>query len=262
LAHQHVHDITEVDPAFAAIDYLAQDVGIDVGEADHALRILLQKYRAKAADAGMWAVLPEMYGVSFVSAKWRTAGYSVAQEGFLNNSHCMAEALRCMIVSFNRMAPKQEAQEVPARITADMERLIKCSAYSILHMTARAQEGYNVAWCMIFLEQFILGTGGRLQLALLEDCFPYTLLRTNFIQIYQRQTATGGMIEEEKDEKKPEEKKADGQQPPNSPAANTTPSQNSSPAPVTPASPRNKPVQPIATTTTAGAETAPPPPPS
>src|SRR4051794_9514868 len=35
----------------------------------------------------------------------------------------------------------------------DMERLIKCSAYSILHMTARKQEGYNVAWCMIFLEQ-------------------------------------------------------------------------------------------------------------
>ena len=41
------------------------------------------------------------------------------------------------------------------------------------------------------LAQFILGSG-RLHAAALEDCFPYTLLRTNYIQIYQKQSTTGG----------------------------------------------------------------------
>jgi hypothetical protein len=41
---------------------------------------------------------------------------------------------------------------------------------------------------MLFLEQFILASGGRLTLSVLEECFPFTLVRTKYIQVYQQQS--------------------------------------------------------------------------
>lgn len=47
---------------------------------------------------------------------------------------------------------------------------------------------YPLQNMMIFLEQFIQESGGRLQPSALEDCFPFTMLRTNYIQLYEKQT--------------------------------------------------------------------------
>ena len=167
-------------------------------EADHSIRIILQKYKTQLADQSLWNLLPELYGCAMLAPRWRSSYYQIAHEGYTNNMHCMAEGVRALIVAFQRMPLKAEIskQDVSKRIDADFDRFVKCAAYTILNMvalkTAEGGAAYPVANCMTFLEVFILNSGGRLQLAMLDDCFPYTLLRTNFIQIYQKQSASGG----------------------------------------------------------------------
>jgi len=222
LAFKHLHDVSEVSLAFAPLDYLSQDVGLDVGEADHSLRLALAKFKTQLSDLVLWNLLPELYGVSYVGARWKSAVYQISEQGYTNNAHCMAECIRALIFTFQRIALKSDNSakiDFNVRIQHDFENFVRCSAYSLLHMATRhVGEPYPVATIMGFLEQFILGSGGRLTLALLEDCFPFTLLRENYIKLYQKAAQID--YEDEKEEKK----QAD-------PAASSSSSSSSSSAP-------------------------------
>jgi len=188
LAFGHLHEEGEVDVEMQALDYLAADLGIDVLEADHSLRNALRKYKTQATDIALWGLLPEMFGLAYESNRWKSSEYSIAQEGHVNNENCMGSCIASLIVNFHRIPLKAEkSQEVDRRIQLDFERFIKISSYSILHMNSKVAE-FPTPSVMIFLEQFILGSGGRLSLSLLEECFPFTMLRTNYIQLYEKQT--------------------------------------------------------------------------
>jgi hypothetical protein len=79
------------------------------------------------------------------------------------------------------------------------ERFIKCASYSILHSHAITQHHIllhptntplhdGLSHIMVILEQFINASDGRLRLSFLEKCYPYTLLRCNYIALYEQQT--------------------------------------------------------------------------
>jgi NCK-associated protein 1 len=122
LAHQHLHDVSDVDPAWASMDYLAQDCGLPVGEADHSLRIALQKLKTQPSDVLTWNLLPEIFGMSYVSPRWNTALYQINTEGHTNNIHCVAETMKALMVAFQRMPLKQEQNkaEVTLRIQGNI----------------------------------------------------------------------------------------------------------------------------------------------
>jgi len=188
LAFNHLHEDSEVDVDMQSLDYMAADLGVDVNEADHSLRLALRKYKTQTTDSALWNLLPEMYGLAYESNRWKSSEYSIAQEGHVNNENCMGTCIASLIVAYQRIPLKQEkSQEVERRIQLDFERFVKMSAYSILHMNSKVAE-FPTPSVMIFLEQFILGSGGRLSLSLLEECFPFTMLRTNYIQLYEKQT--------------------------------------------------------------------------
>lgn len=246
LAHRAIHDSGVVsDPRLSGVDYAAADVGLDLGEADHALRLALavshksgmdcvgpngsycadperdkrsiqlihcvcvslfsflflffQPLKTTVADMNMFSYLPELLGLMYLSQRWRSASFSIELEGHTNNNHCMALAVRQLLVQFNRIHVKENASalESEKRIGSEMERFVRCSAFTILHLKVINARGdssvqYPIPHIMLFLEQIVLASAGRVEMAALETCFPFTMLRTNFIQVYEVDTHRDG----------------------------------------------------------------------
>jgi len=193
LAHQQLPDNSHADPRLMALDFLAQDCGIDLKESDHSLRVALQKLKATPNDAALWNLLPELYGVSFVSPKWQEVYYIIDSEGHSNNIHCMAPCIHMLISTFQKMTVKNDSTNVSEVIQKDLERFVKCASQAILNMNSghptEAPAGhFPLEAAMLFLEQFIVGSNGRLQLAMLEECFPFTILRASYINLTEQQT--------------------------------------------------------------------------
>jgi len=142
----------------------------------------------------LWALLPELYGISFLSSKWHEAHYLIESEGHANNVHCMVATIHALIAAFERMPLKNEVvPNVNEIIQLNLERFVRCAAHSILHITSDAtySAGFPLDSVVLFLEQFITGSNDRLQLAMLEECFPFTLLRASYIQLIENQKHRG-----------------------------------------------------------------------
>lgn len=206
--HTKIHNFKRGDPDFAALDHLANDVGIYSLESDHALRTTLQRHKTQTSDSTIWNLVPEAFGMAMTSKRWREAKYNVVVAGHNNNVHCVAETIRALVCSFSRLLlPSEQNVDADARIQAQYERFLLCASYSTLHMRALLKDGdASLPHVMVFLEQFITGSEGRLTLSTLERCYPYTMLRTNYIQLYEKQTKTaysgGEKFEEDEEEKK------------------------------------------------------------
>jgi len=202
LAFDHTHDIYKSAPTeFEPLDFLASDCGIDVSESDNNLKLTLKEYKQTPADATVWSLLPELYGMAMTAPRWKTAKYTIQVEGHMNNAHTIALTIRSLIANFNIIGVTS-MEGVDARIQGDMERFVHCAANSLLHnaLTMRAPSLCNDS--MILLEQFILQCTGRLYLSILEECFPFTLIRTNFIRIYEQQSSKGRRYAIQQEEEK------------------------------------------------------------
>lgn len=129
----------------------------------------------------------------YLSQRWRTAVFSVDIDGHTNNNHCMALAIRHFLSQFARIQVKEGSApiEIEKKIVFDLERFIKSSAFTMLHMKivykdVSTSNQYPLPAIMIFLEQCILAFGGRIEMSVLETVFPFSILRANYIQLYNR----------------------------------------------------------------------------
>jgi len=204
LAHSQLPDLSQNDAKLSALDHLAQDCGIDVKEADHALRSALARFKTAPLDITLWGLLPEMYGLSFIIPRWSEAVFDINTEAHLNNAHCMVHCIHTLIALTNRIMLKGDAPpNVTDMIQIDLERFVKCAAHTILHCNM-TEANYPLANVMVFIEQFITWSNGRLQLGMLEEVFPFTLLRASYIRLSQQQTSPASrsaMPLQEKEEK-------------------------------------------------------------
>src|SRR6185312_647277 len=100
------------------------------------------------------------------------------------------------LVQFNRIQLKEGVlpTEIEKKIRGAYERLIKSSAFTILHMKvlnskeSQPSNHYLLQRILLFLEQCVQQSNGRIEMKLLESCFPFTMIRTTFIQVYEKQT--------------------------------------------------------------------------
>jgi len=107
----------------------------------------------------------------------------------------MVATIHSLIAAFERMPLKNEvAPNVNEIIQLSLERFVRCASHSILHITSDTtySSGFPLDSVVLFLEQFIVCSNGRLQLAMLEECFPFTLLRASYIQLIENQKHRGG----------------------------------------------------------------------
>jgi len=185
-----------MEPKLAPVDYLAQDIGLDVGNADHALKLALKKHKQSPADEALWSKLPELFAVSVTSPLWRDCQFLIQTESHSNNIHCLATTIVTLVNVFEAIPVGSIPPEssVDLRIKADLERFLRSACFSILHMSQHKGNdpfaGYPLPSIMVFIELFVHETG-CLTLSILEDFFPFTLLRTNYIQMYEKQSIKG-----------------------------------------------------------------------
>lgn len=192
--------INRSDPHFTEINRLAADFGLEVGEADMALQYELTKHRG---NPGTWNLLPAAFGVIFVAKRWRNATYSVRLDGHTNNAHMMVDALQALTIYMSKASISDHVQ-VNDRIQKQFEEFVRMASNSLLHMMGsecvdNPARMWQIRQMMVVLEKFITSTD-RLHLSLLDDCFPYTLLRTNYVALYEAEdssAAYGGIGENE-----------------------------------------------------------------
>eukprot|EP00463_Aulacantha_scolymantha_P002513 TRINITY_DN325_c2_g1_i1.p1 TRINITY_DN325_c2_g1~~TRINITY_DN325_c2_g1_i1.p1 ORF type:complete len:293 (-),score=70.46 TRINITY_DN325_c2_g1_i1:188-1066(-) len=216
LAFKEIHENVTFNEDLAPLDYLAEDCGIDTTDFDHLLFDSLKVYKTQDSDRDLWHLLPEAFGISYVCERWQSAEYNVHSDSYNNNVRAIAECFYNLTLVFERISLKSESREgtLPPdeRIQEQLERFVRCSSYSTLHMqNMDTRKEKNLSHIMLFLEQFISVTNNRLQLSFLEECFPYTTLRENYIELFEDEQKKEMLVDGEEeqnvkqDEKKEEE---------------------------------------------------------
>jgi NCK-associated protein 1 len=164
---------------------IARDVGVDTGLGDSSLRLVFSEFNQSPNDHKLWDLLPVICGAALRSDCWNRASYNIATEGHDNNAHCTAFAIANLLVVANTEgAPTDHAKTVAA-----FQKFVTCAAYSILHMKAMGRQyAQNIPNIMVFLEQAVLASRGRIDMAFLEKIFPFTMIRFNYINLYEQQT--------------------------------------------------------------------------
>lgn len=181
------------DPKLLPMDNLALDIGLDVKEADHPLQLVCKKYKASQIDEDLWDLLPELFAASIARAvQWKEANYLIETQSHTNNIHCLAASIATLISTFKTVQYDSKPPHSLESTKADMERFARCAANSILHMAHPTLKqsflDYPMASIMVFVQQFVQECE-ILDLSMLEDFFPFTILRTNYIQMYEQQDA-------------------------------------------------------------------------
>lgn len=195
-----------MEPALAPLDLAAHDVGVDVGLADHSLVLILKKFRQKTEEATVWALLPELFGCCYIANMWKESAYLIEHEAHANNVHCLATCINALISALACISVVESKNEdLDLRILMDLERFLRCSASTILHMNAaKGSEnfsGFPMPSIFVFPEIFVRESPS-LSLSMLEDFMPFTLLRTNYIQMYEKQSVKGKSYAAVADEEK------------------------------------------------------------
>jgi hypothetical protein len=212
LAWQQVQDRdTVVANDNADFGYTARDAGINCGLGDTSFRNVVQGFMKTTQDQKLWEYLPELYGAAFRSQRWTSAKFDISVEGHTNNAHCMAAAVSHLLVAVSQVAPRTSEElkriaesKVVGRDMLELitiesfRRFIKCAAYSVLHMISYDKFKRSVPNIMVFLEAAVQASGGRVDMAYLEGFFPFTMIRFNYICLYEQQTkvAAAGTLHE------------------------------------------------------------------
>eukprot|EP00456_Euglypha_rotunda_P035399 TRINITY_DN27252_c0_g1_i2.p1 TRINITY_DN27252_c0_g1~~TRINITY_DN27252_c0_g1_i2.p1 ORF type:complete len:339 (-),score=44.67 TRINITY_DN27252_c0_g1_i2:11-1027(-) len=126
LAFDHTHDVIKcTGPEFAALDFLANDCGIEIGESDHAMKLTLREYKNQPTDAALWSLLPEIYGMMMAAPSWKTtkSKYVIVAEGHMNNSHTMVTAIHSLIATFHGIAGPSEIGRAVQQECRDRSRM-------------------------------------------------------------------------------------------------------------------------------------------
>jgi len=221
------HERTRCDHSLTVLDLLAADCGKELHEADHLFRHLLSKLKTTVADVSILSALPEIYALSLSSSRWRSAQYVIDYQGYTNNAHCQAIALRHLLVDWNRVSVggiKEAEADINNRIQLDYERYLAYSTAVLTHLYIPATnitillynqnnsmnltniraigvgsepitvvnskigvEVGGISGLLIWLEQVVEQSDGRLTLGTLDKYLPYGLLRENYSQMDEKQ---------------------------------------------------------------------------
>lgn len=187
LAQHYVHSDGGSDKGLASFDNLALDLGMELVEEQDAP--LMHAIASALPQGETVELFPILYAMMFISEKWwKDASYNVEYDGHDNNVHCIVYALKSIFAAAASLQPNPAY--VKPLIAKYYLEFINLSCYSIQHLHNLLVKGdstcTNTQNMMVFLEYFVSASNGRLTLMQLEEFFPYTILRANYIDLYRK----------------------------------------------------------------------------
>jgi hypothetical protein len=183
LAHDQYPENTYGQKEFAPLEVIADDLGLDVGAADHALKAALAGLKVNADDSRLWDLLPFAYGAVLTSAGWKRADYIPHLDAYSNNAHVMAFAIQKLILCFQSNIVTAPTDGSP--IETSLKQYLHCSSFILLRMklmeSAEFRE-YPLRAMLVFMERFIEGSD-HLERSMLQSCLPYALLHAAYVDM-------------------------------------------------------------------------------
>jgi len=170
---------------FVPVDCYAQDCGIDVSTVDHSLKAAVARLNATDGDKSLWALLPLMYAAAFTSPIIKESQYRLVVEGHINNAHSMVLTIDKLIVimlSVNNATDEDQ-------IAKSLRQYVEVAAVILLRMKGEnlKTQPRELASMFLFLDKFIQTTK-LLTMDVLENTFPYTLLRNTYLELHYIQS--------------------------------------------------------------------------
>jgi hypothetical protein len=143
---------------------LCEDCGLGEGTLDVNLISALRPLKASKLDDELWRLLPELFGFMLLCPEWRGAYWIVGLNAYSNNGHCVAEAVKSLILSFNCIllpdrAPVPSASSISDSVRKQLKVFTRNASHTVLHMyqqnlmQASFWDGYNLASMQLFLRE-------------------------------------------------------------------------------------------------------------
>ncbi len=183
LARSQYPENTYHDPAYCPMDTLAEDLGIEVGTADHGLKVCLEMYKKNESDSNLWDLLPLAYAAAFFSKPWETAHYDAHYDVYSNNLQVMPLAMQKLIICFQSIVVTDSmtigASSSPLELS--LRQFIKVGAFILLRMriygaTPRFRN-HPIPAMFLFMEKFV-NESEQLDRSMLEEVMPYSLINS------------------------------------------------------------------------------------
>jgi len=174
-----------------SVDCLAYDLGIDVGSADHPLKVFVRK-AIGGADPALWTLFPAMHAVAFVTSKlWLESDFRAVLESHSNNCNVIALCISEIIVALKSSSANQDEKEIVNSIQFFMD-----ISTALLLRVARDNKPHErilkgtLPSILIFLDKVVELTPyfTRDQL---ESILPYCLLRSMYRDLYDPAAVKG-----------------------------------------------------------------------
>jgi len=199
-----VAGVTGHDPRAANLRSVHELVG---GERslfdDVALKDIVRRTKTTVQNAQVWSLLPEMFCLAMHNPAGALVSgvFTIANSGHTGNAHLMARALRDLVLASVLLPPevapvgltrghplgKAPAGVLPLdRAKYELERVLDLAAYCTLNVNAAVTKTVHPS-VLNFIETYVKACGDALPMSKLERSLPYTLLRTNYIQLHEQQ---------------------------------------------------------------------------
>jgi hypothetical protein len=163
----------------ARVDQAAADAGILKGDVDASFRACVAPLNQLDTDTQLWNLLPYLFAACFTSPLWKEADYHVTVEAHLKNFHTMADAVSALIEIMTSISATRNEGFPPA--TDFLRAFVQCSSVIIL----RGSQEKEFASMLIFMDRF-LDKCQPLPKAVLDSCLPYTLIRAQYLDLFDK----------------------------------------------------------------------------
>eukprot|EP00471_Norrisiella_sphaerica_P002302 CAMPEP_0184493278 /NCGR_PEP_ID=MMETSP0113_2-20130426/25544_1 /TAXON_ID=91329 /ORGANISM="Norrisiella sphaerica, Strain BC52" /LENGTH=1134 /DNA_ID=CAMNT_0026878481 /DNA_START=27 /DNA_END=3431 /DNA_ORIENTATION=+ len=125
---------------------------------------------------------PKMFACLYLSQVWKSSRFEPESEGFNTGVESVITTIQTIIPAI--CGTRNKSMEM-------LREYVILSAYTLIHMTLKAESkdremrDYHIPSMMVFISKFMETCKG-ISMHVLEECLPYTLMRTKIIEIYER----------------------------------------------------------------------------
>lgn len=182
---------SNIEPEFAAAEYLASDHGFVTGTPDLAFRAVMKHAIQEKSEA--WTHLPALFAIMFHSSLWKEAQFIPSMEGYQNNLHTIAPVINYLIAGYY-IAIANDAPVDDKVIVDNLTKFVEISSITLTRLASMAKAdkrfGMDMSSVMVFVDKFV-ESSPFLTHDMLEGIIPYTLFRGLFRDLYANKSCDG-----------------------------------------------------------------------
>mmetsp|Transcript_1047 Transcript_1047/g.1476 ORF Transcript_1047/g.1476 Transcript_1047/m.1476 type:complete len:1131 (+) Transcript_1047:49-3441(+) len=160
------------------------NVLIDSGVEDPKYNLGVRNVFKKVFDnKAVLSHFPKMFACLFISEIWKDTKYTPDSEGFSTGVESLITTIQTVIPALCETEKKTKEH---------LKDFVVLSAYALLHMNSKVESqdremrGYHIPSMMTFMSKFMESCKGIMSMHVLEECLPFTLIRTKIIEIYEK----------------------------------------------------------------------------